>query len=55
MIDDPVVVEDISRRLSAKFVDDKEYVDHEIELSLKGTLLLKMRIEHMTGKKVNER
>ena len=55
MIDDPVIVEDISRRLSAKFVDDKEYIDHEIELSLKGTLLLKMRIEHMTGKKVNER
>ena len=46
---------EISRRLSRKFTDDEEYIEHEIERSGKATLLLELVPEHMTGKIVNEK
>lgn len=45
---------DISRKLSYKFTSDSEYIENEIEKYAKGTLLLELIPEHMTGKLVTE-
>ncbi len=45
---------DITRRLSAKYTADAEYIEEEIRKYAAGTLLIEMEIEHMTGKLVNE-
>lgn len=54
MIDDLNEVIDISRKLSFKFTSDSEYIEHEIEKFAKGTLLLELIPEHITGKIVQE-
>ncbi len=45
---------DICRRLSAKYTSDTEYIESEIQASARATLCLKMQVEHMSGKIVNE-
>ena len=46
---------DICRRLCYKFTDDEDYIADEIEKYAKGTLVMELEIEHMTGKLVNEK
>ncbi len=54
IIDDIEETERISRLLSYKFTDDEDYIEAEIEHDLKRTLCFALKIEHMTGKIVNE-
>ena len=54
MIDDMGETERISRLLSYKFTDDEDYIEAEIEHDLKRTLCFALKIEHLTGKIVNE-
>ena len=44
----------ISRLLSLKFTDDEAYIRKELEKSGPAAMLLRLHIEHMTGKLVNE-
>lgn len=44
----------VSRELSLKYTPDIEYIEKEIENYAKATLCLEMKIEHLTGKIVNE-
>lgn len=46
---------DISRRLSDKFTDDKNYIEEEVLHSGPGVLCYALVPEHITGKLVNER
>lgn len=54
MVEDREKVYDIARKLSYKFTDDTEYIEHEIIHSGPGTLMFALVPEHMTGKLVNE-
>ena len=54
-IDDQNVIERICRNLCHKFTDDEKYIQDEIDRSLKNTLMFRMKIEHLTGKVVNEK
>ena len=53
-IEDRETIYEIARRLSYKFTDDEEYIEHEIVRSGPGTLMFALVPEHMTGKLVNE-
>ena len=53
-IEDEKTVAEKVKKLSLCFTDDEAYIDDEIARSLKGTLMLKMEIEHITGKKIRE-
>ena len=53
-IEDREKIYEIARRLSYKFTDDEEYIEHEIVRSGPGTLMFALVPEHMTGKLVNE-
>lgn len=54
IIDDPAVIVDISTRLSHKFTNDEEYIKKEISGHAHRTLILKLNVDHMCGKAVNE-
>ncbi len=54
VIDDLEIIMDIAARLSRKFTQDEAYIQKEIELYAKETLLLKLKPEHMCGKRVKE-
>ena len=54
IIEDQEKAMEISRRLSYKFTDDKNYIETEIRNSGSGTLVFALIPEHMTGKLVNE-
>ncbi len=54
IIEDMDAIIDITTKLSHKFIQDEEYIRKEIAGSAHRTLLLKMKIEHMTGKLVTE-
>lgn len=54
IIDDMRLVEDIATKLSHKFTDDDAYIQKEIRVSGPGTLLLRLNVEHVCGKLVNE-
>jgi nitroimidazol reductase NimA-like FMN-containing flavoprotein (pyridoxamine 5'-phosphate oxidase superfamily) len=45
---------EVSRRLSRKFTQDEDYIQHEVEKSGPRTLVFALQPEHMTGKLVNE-
>ena len=45
---------EVSRRLSRKFTQDEDYIQHEVERSGARTLVFALKVEHMTGKLVNE-
>lgn len=55
IIGDREKIFDIARKLSRKFTDDTDYIEHEVESSGPGTLMFALVPEHMTGKQVNER
>ena len=55
LIEDREKIYDIARRLSHKFTDDKDYIEHEVENSGPGTLMFALVPEHITGKRVTER
>ncbi len=54
-IEDENKVMEISRKLSYKFIEDEDYIEEEIRRSLKATLLLALKIEHISGKLVREK
>jgi nitroimidazol reductase NimA-like FMN-containing flavoprotein (pyridoxamine 5'-phosphate oxidase superfamily) len=54
IISDSVQVADICRRLSQKYTSDNAYIEEEIRKSVRATLCLKLTVEHMRGKLVNE-
>ena len=54
VIDDLESIVDIVAKLSRKFTQDEAYIQKEIELYAKETLLLKLNPEHMCGKLVTE-
>ena len=53
-VTDPVEKETVLRLLGNKFYPDPEEVEREIEKFLDKVCILKMSIDHMTGKLVNE-
>jgi len=53
-IDDTKVMEDIVTKLSYKFIQDDDYIKKEIRMHGHRTLLMKLNVEHMCGKLVNE-
>lgn len=55
IIEDEKITEDICRKLSYKFTTDDTYISDEINRSLKGTLLFRLVVEHISGKIVNEK
>ena len=54
IIEDREKVYEVARKLSYKFTDDEEYIESEIKNFLKSTLCFALKIEHLTGKIVNE-
>ena len=54
IIEDREKIYDIARKLSYKFTNDEEYIEHEIIHSGPGTLMFALVPEHMTGKRVTE-
>ena len=54
VIDHPIVIKDISYRLSKKFTLDEQYITTEIQKFLPATIILKLTPEHICGKEVNE-
>ena len=54
-VDDLTQCEKICRTLAYKFSNNETYIDDEIARSLSRVLCLKLTVEHMTGKKVEER
>ncbi|MBQ9161802.1 MAG: pyridoxamine 5'-phosphate oxidase family protein [Clostridia bacterium] len=54
IIDNADKIKDITTKLSHKFTSDEEYIQSEIEMHLKGTLLLQLIPEHICGKSVQE-
>lgn len=54
-IDDYEEAMELTRKLSHKFTLDDSYIDEEIKKSGKATLCFALEIEHITGKKVNEK
>ena len=55
IIDDREKIYNIARKLSHKFTDDDNYIEHEIGKSGPGTLMFALVPEFMTGKTVSER
>ena len=54
IVDDHDWALEISRRLSRKFTDDEAYIEREVAHAGPAVLCFRLRIEHMTGKLVNE-
>lgn len=54
IIDDKEKIIDITTKLSYKFIQDKNYIQKEIDSALDRTLLLKLHIEHICGKAITE-
>jgi len=45
----------ISTLLSYKFTNDNDYINYELKNSINNTAMYYIEIEHITGKKVNEK
>ena len=54
IIDDAEMISDICGKLSRQFTDDESYIQKEIAAFGDKTLLLKLRPEHICGKRVTE-
>ena len=54
-VEDHEKVLEISRRLSRKFTEDEAYIEEEVRNSGARTNMFAITIEHMTGKRVNEK
>ncbi len=55
VIEDHEKAIEITRALSYKYIDSAEYIEKEIEQSGPGVMVFALNIEHMTGKRVQER
>ena len=55
VVEDRKKIYDIARKLSHKFTNDEEYIEHEVKNSGPGTLMFALIPEHITGKWVTER
>ena len=55
IVEDREKIYDIARKLSHKFTNDEEYIEHEVKNSGPGTLMFALIPEHITGKWVTER
>ena len=53
-VEDVELIKDIVTRLCHKFTNDEEYIKNEIDMHLHRTLLMRLRVEHITGKNVTE-
>ena len=53
-VQDEKTMIDIVTKLSYKFIQDDAYIQKEIEQGAHRTLLMKLNVEHMCGKLVNE-
>jgi len=54
VVDDMDTIVDVTTRLSHKFTLDDAYIQKEIQQSAKGTLLLRLKPEHICGKRIKE-
>ncbi|MBE6930009.1 MAG: pyridoxamine 5'-phosphate oxidase family protein [Ruminococcaceae bacterium] len=54
IVEDPDTVAEFTRQLSYKFTQDEAYIQKEIEQHLHRTILLRLKPEHICGKRVNE-
>lgn len=54
IITDKAQVVEITRLLSYKFTDDKDYIESEIKKYASGTLCIRLTPEHICGKWVHE-
>ena len=54
IIDDENMKMQICKNIAKKFTDDEDYIQKEIKSSFPSVCCLKLKIEHMTGKLVNE-
>lgn len=54
IIENKKEVIEITKKLCRKFTDDEAYIEREIELYADKTLLLRLNVEHLCGKKVTE-
>lgn len=54
-VSDRKVIEAVSRKLSLRFTQDEKYIAEEIEKYIDATLLLALKVEHLTGKVVREK
>lgn len=54
IIDDAEMIADISYKLSRQFTDDESYISKEIAAFGAKTMLLKLQLEHICGKRVKE-
>lgn len=55
LIDDINITEEKCRKLAEKIYPSKEEIDNEIKSGLSRVQLIKINIEHMTGKLINEK
>ena len=55
VVEDRKKIYDLARKLSHKFTNDEEYIEHEVKNSGPGTLMFALIPEHITGKWVTER
>ena len=53
-VTDPELTRKICTKLVQKFTDDQEYLEKELTNALPRVQCLELKIEHMTGKLVNE-
>ena len=54
MVNDPDKVKEICTQLCLKFIDDQEYINHELKYSGPSVLCLEFIPEHISGKIVEE-
>jgi len=54
VVDDMETIVDVTTKLSHKFTQDDAYIQKEIQQSARGTLLLRLNVEHICGKLVQE-
>lgn len=54
VLDDLDLISEITTKLSHKFTQDDAYIKKEIETSAHKTLLLRLKPEHICGKRVTE-
>ncbi len=54
LVEDEEKARKICSELTKKFTDDQEYLEKELQTSLRNVQCLELKVEHMTGKLVNE-
>ena len=54
LVTDESLSREICTKLTQKFTDDREYLEHEFKNALPRVQCFELEIEHMTGKLVNE-